>query len=152
MYLEYRSSRSFRKNGTKKATWSFWEVLIATKVWLFREVERTAPKAPPAPYFQGSPVNRQDHFTLTTGVQLHRPSCVAQLWLWQFAYVVPMQFCIVPLQLWLVSLSHLQLVALWEKYNLHNLHAQSLSCVRLFATPWTIACQAPLSVEFSWQE
>ena len=23
------------------------------------------------------------------------------------------------------------------------------SCVRLFATPWTVACQAPLSVEFS---
>ena len=28
----------------------------------------------------------------------------------------------------------------------------SLSHVRLFATPWTIACQAPLSVEFSRQE
>ena len=27
-----------------------------------------------------------------------------------------------------------------------------LSCVRLFATPWTVACQAPLSVGFSRQE
>ena len=27
-----------------------------------------------------------------------------------------------------------------------------LSCVRLFATLWTIACQAPLSMEFSRQE
>ena len=27
-----------------------------------------------------------------------------------------------------------------------------LSCVRLFATPWTVARQAPLSVEFSRQE
>ena len=27
-----------------------------------------------------------------------------------------------------------------------------LSCVRLFVTPWTIACQAPLSMEFSKQE
>ena len=29
---------------------------------------------------------------------------------------------------------------------------QSLSCVRLFATPWTVACLAPLSTEFSRQE
>ena len=29
---------------------------------------------------------------------------------------------------------------------------KSLSLVRLFATPWTVACQAPLSVEFSRQE
>ena len=27
-----------------------------------------------------------------------------------------------------------------------------LSCVQLFASPWTVACQAPLSVEFSTQE
>ena len=26
------------------------------------------------------------------------------------------------------------------------------SCVRLSATPWTVACQAPLSMEFSRQE
>ena len=31
-------------------------------------------------------------------------------------------------------------------------HAQSLSCVLLFATPWTIAYQAPLPMEFSRQE
>ena len=29
---------------------------------------------------------------------------------------------------------------------------KSLSCVRLFATPWTIAHQAPLSMEFSRQK
>ena len=29
---------------------------------------------------------------------------------------------------------------------------KSLSHVRLFATPWTVACQAPLSMEFSRQE
>ena len=29
---------------------------------------------------------------------------------------------------------------------------QLLSRVRLFATPWTVACQAPLSIEFSRQE
>ena len=28
----------------------------------------------------------------------------------------------------------------------------SLSHVQLFATPWTVACQAPLSMEFSKQE
>ena len=32
------------------------------------------------------------------------------------------------------------------------MHAQSLSCVRLFVTPWTVAHQAPLSVGFSSQE
>ena len=29
---------------------------------------------------------------------------------------------------------------------------QSLSHVQLFATPWTVALQAPLSIEFSRQE
>jgi len=29
---------------------------------------------------------------------------------------------------------------------------KSLSCVQLFATPWTKACQAPLSMGFSRQE
>ena len=29
---------------------------------------------------------------------------------------------------------------------------QLLSCVQLLATPWTVACQAPLSMEFSRQE
>ena len=27
-----------------------------------------------------------------------------------------------------------------------------LSHVQLFVTPWTVACQAPLSTGFSWQE
>ena len=30
--------------------------------------------------------------------------------------------------------------------------AKSLSCVQLFATPWTVAHQAPLSMGFSRQE
>ena len=30
--------------------------------------------------------------------------------------------------------------------------AQSLSCAQLFATPWTVACPAPLSMGFSRQE
>ena len=33
-----------------------------------------------------------------------------------------------------------------------KLEVNSLSCVRLFATPWTVARQAPLSVGFSRQE
>ena len=32
------------------------------------------------------------------------------------------------------------------------MHAQSLSCLQLFATSWTVACQAPLSMGFSRQE
>ena len=31
-------------------------------------------------------------------------------------------------------------------------HAQSLSCVQLFATPWTVAHQSPLSRGFPRQE
>ena len=30
--------------------------------------------------------------------------------------------------------------------------SQLLNCVQLFGTPWTVSCQAPLSVEFSRQE
>ena len=32
------------------------------------------------------------------------------------------------------------------------MHAQSLSRVQLFAIPWTIACQTPLSMKFPRQE
>ena len=32
------------------------------------------------------------------------------------------------------------------------MHAQSLSCVLLFAIAWTVACQGPLSMGFSRQE
>ena len=32
------------------------------------------------------------------------------------------------------------------------MRAQSLSCVRLFVTPWTVTHQAPLSMEFSRQD
>ena len=47
----------------------------------------------------------------------------------------------------------------WDRKNV-NMHypsrkeseVKSLSCVRLFETPWTIAHQAPPSMEFSRQE
>ena len=32
------------------------------------------------------------------------------------------------------------------------MHAQSLSCVQLFVTPWTVAHQTPLSMGFHRQE
>ena len=34
----------------------------------------------------------------------------------------------------------------------HTVVSQSLSRVQLFETPWTVACQAPLSIEFSRPE
>ena len=38
-------------------------------------------------------------------------------------------------------------------YDEHGaVHAKSLSCVQLFATLWTVACQAPLSMGFSRQQ
>ena len=39
-----------------------------------------------------------------------------------------------------------------HKTELNCIYAKSLSRVRLFATPWTAAHQAPLSVRFSRQE
>ena len=33
-----------------------------------------------------------------------------------------------------------------------RMHTCMLSCVRLFVTPWTVACRAPLSIGFSRQE
>ena len=38
----------------------------------------------------------------------------------------------------------------WKNHE--KLKIKSLSCVRLFATPWTVAHQAPLSLGFSRQE
>ena len=32
------------------------------------------------------------------------------------------------------------------------MHAYVISCIQLFATPWTVAHQAPLSIGFSRQE
>ena len=37
-----------------------------------------------------------------------------------------------------------------QKYYIQFSSVQSLSCVRLFATPWTAACQAFLSITNSW--
>ena len=41
-----------------------------------------------------------------------------------------------------------------QHYNMHTglVKVKVCSCVQLFATPWTVAYQAPLSVEFSRQE
>ena len=37
-------------------------------------------------------------------------------------------------------------------YTYACMHNQPLSHVQLFGTPWTIACQDPLSMGLSWQE
>ena len=37
-----------------------------------------------------------------------------------------------------------------KKNEVGEYSVQSLSCVRLFATPWTAACQASLSITNSW--
>ena len=44
-------------------------------------------------------------------------------------------------------------VILWTRYTIHySMCAQLLSRIRLFATPWTIIHQAPLSMGFSRKE
>ena len=46
--------------------------------------------------------------------------------------------------------------AFWNRYHIrlsqrsYYLHVQLISCVRLFAIPWTAACQASLSFAISW--
>ena len=37
-------------------------------------------------------------------------------------------------------------------YRVNAIAVQLLRCVQLFATPWTVACQAPLSMGFSRHE
>ena len=51
-------------------------------------------------------------------------------------------------KLWQENLTVLQMCNI----NSQRSEEKSLSCVRLFATPWTVAYQAPLSMEFSRQE
>ena len=52
---------------------------------------------------------------------------------------------------------HARVIETWAQ-NWHKVtssaceHAQLLSRVRLFVTPWTVACQAPLSMGFSRQD
>ena len=42
--------------------------------------------------------------------------------------------------------------SLWGQKELDTTEVKSLTCVRLFATPWTVAHQAPPSMGFSRQE
>ena len=56
-----------------------------------------------------------------------------------------------------VPATHSQCFSFLNSYSYEALHklvcvCESLSHVRLFATPWTVAHQAPLSMEFSRQE
>ena len=46
-------------------------------------------------------------------------------------------------------MQRVQIQSLVKELDPTCMHAQSLSCVRLFATPWTAANQAPLSMGFS---
>ena len=39
-----------------------------------------------------------------------------------------------------------------DKHSMHACMLSHLSCFQIFVTPWTVACQAPLSVGFSRQE
>ena len=52
---------------------------------------------------------------------------------------------------WTEKPGRLQATA-WRATSVQSSSVQSLSCVRLFATPWTVARQAPPSMEFSRQE
>ena len=48
-----------------------------------------------------------------------------------------------------ITISHCELLL----HNpVHTCMLSCFSCVQLFATPWTVACQAPLSMEFLRQE
>ena len=49
-------------------------------------------------------------------------------------------------------LSHFSISNTLVNWGCMDMSAYSLNCVWLIATPWTIACQAPLSMEYSRQE
>ena len=49
------------------------------------------------------------------------------------------------------KLYHLHII-FFKKGKRKKVKVKSLSCVRLFATPWTLAYQVPLSIGFSRQE
>ena len=48
--------------------------------------------------------------------------------------------------------NQLDVTDLYRTFHTKISSVQLLSCVRLFATPWTVACQASRSMEFSRQE
>ena len=51
------------------------------------------------------------------------------------------------------ALQFLYALVRWASFIDHSmLNVLSLSCVQLFATLWTVACQAPLSMGFPRQE
>ena len=54
--------------------------------------------------------------------------------------------------LFIFNLNVFILIGISAFYKSACMYAQSLSCVRLFATPWTTAHQAPLSLGFPKQE
>ena len=53
--------------------------------------------------------------------------------------------------LYLDSLLKVKCVCVCVCVHMH-VHTHMLSCILLFATTWTLACQAPLSMGFSRQE
>ena len=57
----------------------------------------------------------------------------------------------IPVIFWLGFLNLLIFLLLFS-ISLYVLLVQLLSCVQLFATPWTAACQASLSFTVSWRE
>ena len=61
---------------------------------------------------------------------------------WYCCCIVVVYFCQIPPVLQSIS----------QGVNIIEWKCQSLSHVWFFATPWSVACQAPLSMEFSRQE
>ena len=53
-----------------------------------------------------------------------------------------------PLKFTTEIMSNIAIILSRNEYQNIHMHAYSLSHVRLFATPWTVSCQAPLSMRF----
>ena len=77
-------------------------------------------------------------------------SLCSKCWLWSRAVRVGPEFCFLTSSQALVTAASLRNKKLRSKSRLQHLWmcmcACALSCVRLFATPWTVAHRAPLSM------
>ena len=93
-------------------------------------------------------LNDTEHLKKKNGVNQHG----THVYLWRIHVDIwQNQYNIVKLKNKIKNIYTILLEAKKKKVSIHA-HTYPLSHVQLFETPWTLACQAPLSMEFSRHE